>query len=178
MHDIDKATRSDEVVTEVELSADDLLELTPPAEPASSEDSPSTNPQSIDIELDPATMETDASAAASPSRRLSASRIALALSLPVVAAAVIAAQYNYSPASSGAAPAVVQAEPTPELQSQSEMAEPEPPVRFANPFDKSEVFEFPPGTTREEARAAVAELLLQRAHERQTLLDARSTPRR
>jgi hypothetical protein len=42
-----------------------------------------------------------------------------------------------------------------------------PPVRFANPFDKAEVFEFPAGTTRREARAAVAEILRQRAIERQ-----------
>jgi hypothetical protein len=41
-----------------------------------------------------------------------------------------------------------------------------PPLRFRNPFDRSEVFEFPAGTTRVEARAAVAEILLERARER------------
>ncbi len=41
-----------------------------------------------------------------------------------------------------------------------------PPVRFKNPFDKTEVFEFPAGTTRAEARDAVAEILRQRAQER------------
>ena len=41
-----------------------------------------------------------------------------------------------------------------------------PPVRFANPFDKKEVFEFPAGTSRAEARQKVAELLLKRAQER------------
>jgi hypothetical protein len=41
------------------------------------------------------------------------------------------------------------------------------PVRFKNPFDATEVFEFPAGTSRDEARDAVAELLLERAHERQ-----------
>ncbi len=40
------------------------------------------------------------------------------------------------------------------------------PVRFKNPFDASEVFEFSPGTTPVEARDAVAELLSQRAQER------------
>jgi hypothetical protein len=40
------------------------------------------------------------------------------------------------------------------------------PLRFTNPFDKSEVFEFPAGTTLEEARASVADLLRQRAHGR------------
>lgn len=40
------------------------------------------------------------------------------------------------------------------------------PVRLRNPFDRSEVFEFPPGTSRQEARQALAEMLLARAHER------------
>lgn len=40
------------------------------------------------------------------------------------------------------------------------------PLRFKNPFDRSEVFEFPPGTTVEEARASVAGLLMQRAQDR------------
>ncbi len=42
------------------------------------------------------------------------------------------------------------------------------PVRFRNPFDAGEVFEFPAGTSRIDARDAVAELLLQRARERQS----------
>jgi hypothetical protein len=41
------------------------------------------------------------------------------------------------------------------------------PVRFANPFDTDEVFEFPPGTTENQARDAVAEILLKRAMSRQ-----------
>ena len=41
------------------------------------------------------------------------------------------------------------------------------PVRFRNPFDTSEVFEFPPGTSETEARDAVADLLLKRAQQRQ-----------
>jgi hypothetical protein len=43
------------------------------------------------------------------------------------------------------------------------------PVRFKNPFDASEVFEFPAGTSQTEVRNAVAELLSQRARERQSL---------
>ena len=50
------------------------------------------------------------------------------------------------------------------------------PVRFKNPFDASEVFEFPAGTSRAEMRDAVAELLSQRALERQSLFAKR--PRR
>ena len=41
------------------------------------------------------------------------------------------------------------------------------PVRFTNPFDVAEVFEFPSGTSETEARRTVADVLLQRAHDRQ-----------
>lgn len=41
------------------------------------------------------------------------------------------------------------------------------PVRFANPFDQTEVFEFPPGTSKAEARERVADMLIQRARDRQ-----------
>jgi hypothetical protein len=41
------------------------------------------------------------------------------------------------------------------------------PVRFSNPFDASEVFEFPRGTSDEQARRSVAAILAQRARDRQ-----------
>lgn len=41
------------------------------------------------------------------------------------------------------------------------------PTRYANPFDPQEVFELPPGITREQARTMVADILLKRAAERQ-----------
>jgi hypothetical protein len=40
------------------------------------------------------------------------------------------------------------------------------PVRIENPFDKTEVFEFPPDTPAGDAREAVAQWLLERARER------------
>ena len=43
-------------------------------------------------------------------------------------------------------------------------------VRFVNPFDKKEVFEFPPGTSQADARDAVADLLAERARDRRGLL--------
>ena len=43
-------------------------------------------------------------------------------------------------------------------------------MRIENPFDRTEAFEFPPGTSIAEARAAVAKLLAERAHERLPLL--------
>lgn len=61
---------------------------------------------------------------------------------------------------------------------QSKWSKPEPevegePVLFANPFDAHEVFEFPAGTSVDEAREAVAQLLIERAVERQRQFDAR-----
>jgi hypothetical protein len=44
------------------------------------------------------------------------------------------------------------------------------PVRFTNPFDASEVFEFPPETSVTQAHDAVADLLLQRARDRRQWL--------
>jgi hypothetical protein len=44
----------------------------------------------------------------------------------------------------------------------------EPAVRVHNPFDATEVFEFPAGTSLADGRSKVAQILLQRAHERQS----------
>lgn len=52
------------------------------------------------------------------------------------------------------------------------------PVRFTNPFDASEVFQFPSGTSDMEARQAVAGLLLQRAHDRQNSVSKIARQRR
>ncbi|HEY7642352.1 MAG TPA: hypothetical protein VH814_21645 [Steroidobacteraceae bacterium] len=63
------------------------------------------------------------------------------------------------------APVVVAvAEPPPEAQP-AEVPAPEPVV-LVNPFDKTEKFTFPPGTSKAEARDQMAQLLLQRAIER------------
>jgi hypothetical protein len=54
------------------------------------------------------------------------------------------------------------------------------PVRFGNPFDASEIFEFPPGTSVDQARQSVAAMLLQRARDRQRMglvKSNRPTPR-
>jgi hypothetical protein len=54
-----------------------------------------------------------------------------------------------------------------ELQKPQELDEPQrPPMRVRNPFDAKEVFEFPAGTTKAEARKKVSEILLQRAVDR------------
>jgi len=54
-------------------------------------------------------------------------------------------------------------------------AAPEPtpsaPVTFVNPFDPNEIFEFAPGVSQDQARAAVAEILMSRARERLAVVD-------
>jgi len=63
-------------------------------------------------------------------------------------------------------PAVVPApEPPPPVQTVAESPPPEPVV-LVNPFDKTEKFTFPPGTSKADAREQMAALLLQRAAER------------
>jgi hypothetical protein len=46
--------------------------------------------------------------------------------------------------------------------------QPPVPVKVVNPFDKTEVFEFPAGTSGDESREKVAQILLQRARARQS----------
>lgn len=58
-----------------------------------------------------------------------------------------------------AAPQQLVAEKPPQLSVSS-------PMRMANPFDTAEVFEFPPGTSKAEAREWIADLLMQRARDR------------
>jgi len=55
---------------------------------------------------------------------------------------------------------------TPPSGAEGSAGSPESPVRFSNPFDASEVFEFPPGTSDQQARQSVAAILLQRARDR------------
>ena len=70
------------------------------------------------------------------------------------------------PPASGPAPAPAPASAS-APEPPSDAATPPEPVRYVNPFDKKEVFEFPAGTSKAEARDAVAELLYERAQERQ-----------
>jgi hypothetical protein len=44
------------------------------------------------------------------------------------------------------------------------------PIRIKNPFDRTEVFEFPAGTSEADAREAVTKLLMERAHGRLPVL--------
>lgn len=62
------------------------------------------------------------------------------------------------------------ARPAPETRPAPPAAPDEPvQVQVTNPFDKTEVFNFPAGTSETDAQLAVARLLMQRAQERQPL---------
>jgi hypothetical protein len=52
------------------------------------------------------------------------------------------------------------------------------PVTFANPFDATEIFQFPSGTSEIEARQSVAELLMERARERKDVWSRAKHPAR
>jgi len=66
-----------------------------------------------------------------------------------------------------APPPAVVAAPVPEPVEQTAEVAPAPePVVLTNPFDRSEKFTFPPGTSKAEAREQMANLLMQRAIER------------
>jgi hypothetical protein len=58
------------------------------------------------------------------------------------------------------------ARPTPAPPAAETPAPAGEPVLFKNPFDRTEVFEFPPGTSQADARDAVANALLERAQGR------------
>ena len=91
------------------------------------------------------------------------------VSTAVAAALVIAGSIAHLAARQSRAPAVlVQAslEPPPPLPAQPPAPVAQEPVHLENPFDQSEVFDFPPGTSEAEARDAVAKVLLERAQSR------------
>lgn len=70
-------------------------------------------------------------------------------------------------------PALSVEETLPDFPSQSKLSDGvNLPTRFTNPFDASEVFEFPPGTPENAARESVAEMLLERARERRAQLSS------
>lgn len=91
------------------------------------------------------------------------------LSLAVVGSIALGAHFKYSKPEP-----VVQIQnsdwtPLPERPQFVEEEEPLPPPKptlYRNPFDKSEVFELPPGLTQAEAKEMVAEILMERARER------------
>jgi hypothetical protein len=92
----------------------------------------------------------------------------LAVGLAVAFAGVAAgyAVYSYwKPVGSGRMPTASVVLASSDLQSEpADVFEPMgAPVRVANPFDSSETFEFPHGTSEADAREAIAGFLMERA---------------
>ena len=164
-----------EGTTEIEFSADDVKHLLRPHD--SAPPLPREGQAPAAAAHAPRSMKTATQPARSSAR---------AWQLPaVVAAAAVTALagvgYLYAFAGKQAAPPPVVSlelvEPDPIVPSVRKLTPIGPIVRIRNPFDRHEVFEFPAGTSKAEARDAVAKLLMDRALERHALLSA-NTPKR
>jgi hypothetical protein len=151
-------TEEDEDTIELELSAEQLLALSQAAA-ANEPSAPALQPVA----------KTKAPAVHSQIKglRLDARHAAI---LGIAAASVVLSSVVYL-ATTGARPArlvtsTVSAPAAPDIP--PPLSADNVPVQIPNPFDAAEVFEFPPGTSELEARDAVAEMLLQRARDRQS----------
>lgn len=134
---------------EVELDADELLPL--------------VRPSATSMPSSAAAIQADQSASANEH---CCSRMAFGVGA-AVALAILTGLTLYRPAIS--VPPALDMAMIPEPETVSPPISPEPalpPVKFVNPFDHNEVFEFPAGTSRTEARRKVAELLMERAQGR------------
>jgi len=134
---------------------------------------------SFEIEAVQQVENTASPSASRPSRVNATANVAIFIG---VAAAMLVAFVAFSRQSTQDLPvrsfaSTVPQQPDPIAEPIEAPAADQPPVRFTNPFDKTEVFEFPAGTTRAAARDAVAEILRERAQER-LVQDTRTTHRR
>lgn len=163
-----------EADTEMELSAEDLLALSGPRTTEQPDVGAATH-QSEPMASSPvisavrsASQPEAQTATSAANRGMAVSRIALPLGLVATAVAAAGALYTFKPVDGAGESSVTIAQ---EPVAQPEITVPEPevesePVRFTNPFDETEVFEFPAGTSQAEARDAVREMLMARAIER------------
>ena len=97
-------------------------------------------------------------------------KIALGVAAPAIALLAGVAYLAAKPVYTVPPPVPVVAQEEPVAEPEPPAAEQAEPVRFKNPFDRREVFEFPAGTTKAEARDKVAEILMDRARERRTAI--------
>jgi hypothetical protein len=114
----------------------------------------------------PKQLPTRQSAAVQARPRIARAHLTVGLAFVTAAIVLVTVLYKYSDPmradESSPAAMLPQAE-----RSNYEFREAGPlPVRVQNPFDASEVFEFPPGTSAADARDAVADVLMKRAAER------------
>jgi len=91
----------------------------------------------------------------------------VAIAIPLALAAIAAGYALYSEIGSSDAPHATTSNeiPQPEPSSMQSAALDEP-LRVANPFDESEIFEFPAGTSEADAHEAIAGFLMERAARR------------
>ena len=189
----DEFESEDLSAAEVELTAQDLLDLSPLPIASGVDDKAATRVasptmgvtaamvQTAPIEAAPAVVQQKVAPRAiveTPKpKRSSFAALLVFIGVAAVAAGVTVVFSKESSSERKSAPQLVQStipaapdpfveEPPPPLEL--------PPVRVKNPFDESEVFELPAGTTKAEARAYVEEVLLQRAAERQAYIQARA----
>ncbi|MBM0105431.1 hypothetical protein JM946_11765 [Steroidobacter sp. S1-65] len=146
--------------TEVELSAQELLALSdamPIDPPKAAQALQPSKPTAIVLSLEPDAL---------PASTHRPSRLPVAI---IAIVAIAGAAHVLKPSerndSSSTAPTAQQTSSS-QWSDSGQLARGEP-VRFTNPFDSQEVFEFPPGTTETEAREAVAAVLKERALSRQ-----------
>jgi hypothetical protein len=163
MGDTKNATADSQWVDEeVELTADDLRAL-----------SAGSNG---DVQKDPAAASAASKEAAqkqADSGERGVSRLTLPLSVAIALMAAAAGLHQSFKESSVDHPSTVSATALAAQEEWPTASREANAVRFANPFDASEVFEFPAGTTEAEAREAVAGFLVERAKTRQARLDSK-----
>jgi hypothetical protein len=158
---------------EVELSAQDLLALSDPCDDNEHAQEPVARTRIVSIEPNaPAPKKSAAPAATRRPLWFETSAALLILTVGTVGALYLVGS-NYRADHS------IAQEQAPQSQLPASAPQGEgKPVRFANPFDTNEVFEFPAGTSEAEARDAVAEILMARAMERQRKFDSRVSDNR
>jgi hypothetical protein len=156
----------DENTIELVLSAHDMLAL---SRPAGAEKAAARVVETRPSSEDPASAAEKSSAGDTVRiDRWPLARVTGVLGIAVAVIALGSAAHRASNRNASA-PAIAIKTPSAAAPAAPQSAGPVgPPVRFKNPFDASEVFEFPPGTSKAEARRAVAELLVQRARDRQS----------
>lgn len=143
---------TDEATVEFELSAQDLLALSHAESPAEGR------------------IPSQAQTA-----RLSAKRVGLSASVVVAVVVTGIVLWLFSRPEGAVRSAMASQAASPLAQSPPmPVSDEQVPVRFANPFDHTEVFEFPPGTSETSAHEAVVEVLLKRAQDRQHRRSVRS----
>ena len=90
----------------------------------------------------------------------------VAIALPLTLAAIAAGYALYSEVGSSDAPRAPASTAIAQQESSTLQSALDEPVRVANPFDASEIFEFPAGTSEADAHEAIAGFLIERAARR------------